>query len=169
MSETPQDFDFDKWLDDAERPERAVTVYQKSGLIADLDRLGEQITNADQDEDVDGPSMAGGVGQLRAEYQRLAQQFHDSALTIRVHGHDDEEKREFAVAHKGDADMAYIVLADAITSMKATPEQVKRLAKKIGQAQFGLLLTAYHQASTEIPVVSADFLPKPSTQDDGGE
>jgi hypothetical protein len=169
MTETPQDFDFDKWLDDAERPQRSVTVYQKSGLIADLDALEARILAAEDDEDVDGPSMAGGPAKLRAEYQKLAKQFHDSALTIRVQGHDDEEKRQFAIANKGDADLVYIVLADAIQSPKATPAQLKRLAEKVGEVQFGQILTAYHQASTEIPTVSADFLPKPSTQDDGGE
>jgi hypothetical protein len=169
MTETPQDFDFDAWLEGAERPERAVTVYQKAGLIADLDRLAEQINNADEDEDVDGPSMGGGVGKLRAEYQKLAKQFHDSALTIRVQGHDEDEKREIAQANKGDEDIAYIVLADAIQSPRATPEQLKKLAKKIGEVQFSQILTAYHQASTEIPTVSADFLPRRSTPDDGGE
>ncbi|MDQ0679085.1 hypothetical protein QFZ30_002467 [Arthrobacter pascens] len=171
MTETPQDFDFDAWLDDAERPQRAVTVYQKAGLIADLDRLGEQINNADETEDVDGPSMGGGVGKLRAEYQKIAQQFHDSALTIRVSGHGDEEKREFAKANTdaGASGLAYIVLSDAITAPKVTVDQVKRLEKKLGPAQFGLILSAYHQASTELPTVSADFLPKPSTRDDGGE
>jgi hypothetical protein len=167
MTETPQGFDFDKWLDDAERPERAVTVYQKAGLIADLDRLGEQINNADETEDVDGPSMGGGVGKLRAEYQKVAQQFHDSALTIRVQGHSDEEKREFLKASPEGA--VYAVLADAITTPKVTSDQVKRLEKKLGPAQFGLILTAYQQSSTELPIVSADFLPKPSTRGDGGE
>jgi hypothetical protein len=166
MSATPQDFDFDKWLDDAERPERAVTVYQKAGLIAELDRLEAQITNADEDE-VDGPSMGGGVGKLHAEYARVAKQFHDSALTVRVQGHSDEEKREL-LGDKPEG-VVYRVLADAITSPTATAEQVKRLEKKLGAAQFGLILNAYHQASTEIPVVSADFLPKRSTPDDGGE
>ncbi len=173
MTETPQDFDLDAWIDGAERPSRSVTVYQKAGLIADLDRVAEQITNAEDDaEEVDGPSMAGGgSAQLRVEYQRIAQQFHDSALTITVIGHSDEEKREFAQANKdaGPSGLAYIVLADAITSPKATVEQVKKLEKKLGPAQFGLILSAYHKASTEIPVVSADFLPKPSTLDDGGE
>jgi hypothetical protein len=169
MTETPQDFDFDAWLEGAERPERAVTVYQKAGLIADLDGLAEQINNADETEDVDGPSMGGGVGKLRAEYAKLAKQFHDSALTIRVQGHDEEEKREIAVANKGDENIAYIVLADAIQSPRATPEQLKRLAKKIGEVQFAQILTAYHEASTELPSVSADFLPRHSTRDDGGE
>lgn len=166
MSATPQDFDFDKWLDDAERPERAVTVYQKAGLIAELDRLEAQITNADDDE-VDGPSMGGGVGKLRAEYAMVAKQFHDSGLTVKVGGHSDDEKRELL---KDSPDgPAYIVLADAIKSPTVTAEQVKRLEKAIGPAQFGLILTAYHQASTELPSVSADFLPKRSTPDDGGE
>ena len=169
MTETPQDFDLDAWLDDAERPQRSVTVYQKAGLIADLDALEARILAADDDEDVDGPSMGGGVGKLRTEYAKLAKQFHDSALTIRVQGHDDEEKREIATANKGDENIAYIVLADAIQSPKATPEQLKRLAKKVGEVQFSQILTAYHQASTEIPAVSADFLPRRSTPDDGGE
>jgi len=166
MTVSPQDFDFDKWLDDADRPERAVTVYQKAGLIADLDRLEQQIVNADDDE-VDGPSMGGGVGKLRAEYAKVAKQFHDSALTIQVQGHSDEEKRAFLTDNP--EGVVYSVLADAITSPKIKVDQVKRLEKKIGPAQFGLILHAYHQASTEVPVVSADFLPKPSTRGDGGE
>ena len=170
MSETPQDFDFDAWLDDAERPERAVTVYQRAGLIADLDRLAERIENADDDE-VDGPSVGGGVGKLRAEYAKLAQQFHDSALTFRIAGHDEEQKREFAKANPDakPTELGRLVLADAIRSPKVTAEQLKRLAEKIGEVQFSKILVAYHQASTELPSVSADFLPKPSTRDDGGE
>jgi len=165
---TPQDFDFDAWLDDAERPARSVTVYQKAGLIADLDRLAEQIGNEDEEE-VDGPSMGG--GSLRAQYAKLAQQFHDSALTIRVQGHDDDEKRKLADDNPGltPTELGYIVIADAITSPKVTPAQLKRLAQKIGEAQFTQIPVAYHQASTEIPTVSADFLPKRSTPDDGGE
>lgn len=168
---TPQDFDLDAWLDDADRPERSVTVYQKAGLIADLDRLAEQIQNAAEDEDVDGPSMGGGVGKLRAEYAKVAAQFHESALTVRVAGHGDEEKRDFATANPdlAPSELGRVVLADAIKAPKITPEQVKRLEKKIGPAQFGLILNAYHQASTELPSVSADFLPKRSTQGDGGE
>ena len=164
---TPQDFDFDAWLDGADRPERAVTVYQKASLIADLDALEARILAADDEEDADGPSMAGGPAKLRAEYQRLAQQFHDSALTIRVQGHSDEEKREFLTDNP--EGVVYRVLADAITTPTVTSDQVKRLEKKLGPAQFGLILQAYQKASTEIPAVSADFLPKPSTRGDGGE
>ena len=170
MTETPQEFDVDAWIDGAERPARSVTVYQRAGLIADLDALAERILNAD-DEEVDGPSMGGGIGKLRAEYQKLAQQFHDSGLTVRVAGHDEAEKRDFAKANPDpDANgLAWIVLSDAIQSPKVSPDQVKRLAGAVGEAQFSRVLVACHQASTEIPTVSADFLPKRSTPDDGGE
>lgn len=169
---TPQDFDFDAWLEGAERPERAVTVYQKAGLIADLDRLEAQILAADDSEDADGPSMGGGAGKLRAEYQKLAQQFHDSALTFVVQGRDDAEKAELLKSNKDAVErgeFGYVVLADAILSPQVTPEQLKRLAAKIGEAQFNQLAIAYQKASTEVPAVSADFLPKPSTRGDGGE
>lgn len=171
MSETPQDFDFDAWLDDASRPEHGVTVYQKAGLIADLDRLAEQITNADETEDVDGPSMAGGTGLLREEYAKLAQQFHDSALTIRVQGLNEDEQIEIRKAHADleASDLGRVVIAEAITYPRVTPAQVKKLEKAIGDAQFGKILAAYYKACKEIPTVSADFLPKPSTRDDGGE
>lgn len=167
---TPQDFDFDAWLDGAARPERAVTVYQKAGLISDLDKLQAQISNTD-DEDVDGPSMGGGAGELRADYAKLAKQFHDSALTLIVGGRSDDEKREFAAANLAvtSDDLGYAILADAITSPKITTEQLKRFEKKVGPAQFGLILAAFKSASKELPAVSADFLPKRSTPDDGGE
>lgn len=167
---TPQDFDVDAWLDDAERPARSVTVYQKSGLIADLDRLAEQIGNAEDDEDVDGPSMGGStVSNLRGEYAKLAKQFHDSALVIRVEGRDQHERVKIASGVKDIEMKDAAVLADAIQSPKFTPEQVIRLVEKIGGAQAKLLVDRFNEASEDIPAVSADFLPKPSTRGDGGE
>jgi hypothetical protein len=168
---TPQDFDFDAWLEDADRPERSVTVYQKAGLIADLDALAEKITNAEADEDVDGPSMGGGIGGLRAEYAAIAQRFHDSALTIRVQSLTKDEQREIGAAHEDlDAnELGAFILAQAITYPKVKPAQVKKLSRAVGDAQFAKILTAYHQACSEMPEVSADFLPKPSTRGDGGE
>jgi len=165
---TPQEFDVDAWLDDAERPERAVTVYQKASLIAQLDELEAQIANADEDE-VDGPSMGGGVAKLHAEYAALAKQFHDSALTIRVQGRDQHERVKIAAGAKDDALRDAAVLADAIQSPKFTAEQVVRLVDKLGGAQAKLIVTRFEEASKEIPSVSADFLPKPSTRGDGGE
>jgi hypothetical protein len=175
MTETPQDFDFDAWLDGAERPERAVTVYQKANLIADLDALESRILIAEEEEgDPEFERQLSSMTEsqkLQSEYRKLAQQFHDSALTIRVQGRSDDEKRGLAQANSSatGTDLAYVILADAVTSPRATPEQLRRLEKKIGAAQFGLVLAAFKNASESIPSVSADFLPKPSTRGDGGE
>ena len=167
---TTQDLDVDAWLNDAERPARSVTVYQKAGLIADLDALAVQIENA-EGEEVDGPSMGGGVGALRARYADLAQKFHDSALTIRVQSLTNQEQADLLKGHDDDDmnDRGAIVLAEAIVSPKVTPAQVKRLNSILGDAQFARIMDAWHSACREAPEVSADFLPKRSTPDDGGE
>ncbi len=168
MTETPQDFDIDAWLEDAERPARSVTVYQKAGLIADLDALAERIENEDGEE-VDGPSMGG--GNLRAKYADLAQKFHDSALVIKLEGRSEAEKVVLAKANQGltGTQLGYVVIADAIQSPKVTPAQLEKLAGKLGEAQFNRIISRFHEACTELPAVSADFLPKRSTPDDGGE
>lgn len=171
MSEvTPQDFDFDKWLDGADRPSRAVKVYQKAGIVADLEVLAERIQNSEADE-VDGPSMSGGSGKLRAEYARLTQEFYDSGLTVRVQSLTREEQADIhnRNASADELDAGSCVIAAAITSPKITPAQVRALEKKIGPAQFGRIVTAFNLACSEAPEVSADFLPKRSTQGDGEE
>ena len=164
---TPQDFDVDAWLNDAERPARSVTVYQKAGLIAELDALAAQIENA-EGEEVDGPSMGG--GNLRAKYADLARKFHDSALTVKVQSLTNQEQADLLKESGGDqVDRGAVVLAEAIVSPKMTPAQVKRFNAVLGDAQFSRIMDAWHSACREAPEVSADFLPKRSTPDDGGE
>lgn len=176
MTETPQDFDIDAWLEDAERPARSVTVYQKAGLIADLDALEEQIENAETEEAAD-LTYERGIGEqsesqrLTREYSKLAKQFHDSALVIKLEGRSDAEKIALAKANPGltGTQLGYITIADAIQSPKVTPAQLEKLAGKIGESQFNQIIARFHEACTEVPAVSADFLPKRSTPDDGGE
>ena len=167
---TPQDFDLEAWLDDADRPERAVTVYRKAGLIAEMDILAQKIQNADEEE-VDGPPMGGGVGKLRGDYAKLAQQFHDSALTVRVQSRTMKERLELEKANPGlDTEgIGFVVLADAIKSPKASASQLEKMKTVIGEAQFRLIIRAFNSACDDLPEVSADFLPKPSTRGDGGE
>ena len=173
---TPQDFDIDAWLEDAERPARSVTVYQKAGLIADLDALQERIENAETDEAAD-LNHERGLGEqsesqrLTGEYAKLAKRFHDSALVIKIEGRTDVEKVELTKASAGldQTHMGYSVLADAIQSPRFTPAQIEKLASRIGEVQFMQIVGMFHKACTELPTVSADFLPNASTPGDGGE
>ncbi|MEV7472227.1 hypothetical protein AB0N33_00755 [Pseudarthrobacter oxydans] len=173
---TPQDFDLDAWIDGAERPARSVTVYQKAGLIAELDALAERIENAEADESAE-MVYERGIGEqsesqrLRVEFNKLSKQFHDSALVITLEGRDDAEKTALAKANPGltGTQMGYVVIADAITAPKITAAQLEKLAGRIGDVQFDRVIAQFHKACTELPAVSADFLPKRSTPDDGGE
>jgi hypothetical protein len=167
---TPQDFDLDAWLEGADRPERAVTVYRNAGLIAEMDILEQQITNADED-DVDGPSMGGGAGKLRAQYAKLAQQFQASALTVRVHSltKDEQVKINEDNPDLKPGELGFHILSAALTSPKASPAQLQKMQETLGEAQFGLIIRAFNSACNDLPEVSADFLPKPSTRGDGGE
>lgn len=160
----PETFDLDAWLEDAERPEHAVTVYQKAGLIADLDVLAARIEAADEDDEVDGPSMGGGVGKLRAQYEALAKQFHDSALTVRVQSLTQDEQKAILEENKGldAAELGRLILSRALVHPVATPDQLRKLNAVVGDAQFNRILQAFYQACGEVPAVSADFLPKSS-------
>ena len=173
---TPQVFDLDAWIDGAERPARSLTIYQKAGLIADLDALAEHIENAEAAEAAElvyerGIGESSESQKLRAEYAKLAQQFHDSGLTLRIEGRDEAEKREIAAANPGltGTQLGYVVIADAITYPRFTPAQFEKLVGKLGEVQYGRIIGRFHEACSEMPSVSADFLPRPSTPDDGGE
>lgn len=169
---TPQDFDVEAWIEGVERPERGVTVFQKAALLADLDLLAEKIQHAEAAEDLE-PALAevGEARRLRARYAELAQQFHDSGVQFRVRGMDDHEKRALRLANPDlePSEFGYLVFSEAIVSPKLTPAQVKKLEANLGETQFGCIAEKFYEASREMPEVSADFLPKPSTQDDGGE
>lgn len=175
-STTPQEFNLDAWLEDADRPERSVTVYQKAGLIADLDRLAAQIENAETDESaamVNERRLGeeSEVQRLTREYAAVAKRFHDSALVVRVRSISDAEQAEIREANPNlnQRELGKLVLSEAFVSPKATPEQVGKLERILGDAQFSLIVGAWQQACRAVPVVSADFLPKRSTPADGGE
>lgn len=172
----PQTFDVDAWIDGAERPVRSVTIYQRAGLLADLDALEERILIADAEESADSIDERR-LGEqteadhLRGKYTELAKQFHDSALTIRIEGRDESEREAIVLPLPGltPKQRGAVVLADAIISPKFTPEQLEKLAAKVGEVQFSRIVTRFHEACEAMPKVSADFLPKPSTPDAGGE
>ena len=163
----PETFDLDAWIDGAERTVRAVTVYQKAGLIADLDALAARIENAEREEAVDGPGMGGGSGRLRAEYAKLAEQFKASALTVRMKALTVDEKADIEKAHKDDTGAH--ILAASMVEPAITAEQILKLEKAIGNAQFRLIIQAYNRACEDEPTVSADFLPKSSGQGSSDE
>lgn len=169
MSElNPETFDLDAWIEGAERTVRSATVYQKAGLIGDLDLLATRIENAEREEAVDGPGMGGGAGKLRAQYARLAEEFKASALVVRMKALTTDERKAIQDAHP-DENVGSYVLAASMVEPRVTPEQIVKLEKALGNAQFTLIIQAFNRACEDTPSVSADFLPKSSGQDDSEE
>lgn len=160
-------FDLDAWISGAERTVRSATVYQKAHLIGEMDVLAERIANVEREEAVDGPSMGGGSGKLRAEYARLADEFKESALVVRMKALTLDEKKAIEKANKKDPGAH--ILSASMVEPKCSPEQIVKLEDAIGNAQMKLIIRAYNRACDDEPAVSADFLPKSSGQESSDE
>lgn len=91
FGETPEEFDFDSWLEQSGRPQRTVTVYSDWGLFDELARLEKAIEVADADDD---PAMdeVGGE-ELREQYQELVSQLEASGKTFTLRSLTNEEVR----------------------------------------------------------------------------
>lgn len=188
---TPEEFDFAKWMAGAYKPTRGSTIHQRGDLIAELDRLREQIELA-EDVPADERSLADlSPNRLREKYAVLAQEFHDSGLFVKVSGHTNEEKLaiaklidaevevKFAKDDKSEEanayryekskDLTYVLIEDALVSPRLTAEQLKQLHSKIGESEFSRVVTDYQLASNSLNEPDADFLPKPSTPDETAE
>lgn len=188
---TPESFDFDQWLAGAYKPTRGSTVHQRGDLIAELDRVQEQIELAESVPDEERSLSDASPDKLRAKYAELAQQFHDSGLFVKVAGHSIEEKQAIykaadaeveskfaaddksaeAKAHRVEQakQLTYVLLEDALVSPRLTAEQLRQLHQRVGEAEFTRVVRDYQAASSAINEPSADFLPKPSTQGEAGE
>ena len=102
MTESTPDFDLDAWLDGAKRTERAVTVYARADLLADIDRLEvEKRTLAAIPEEDRSLSDGDGSG-LQDQIDVLNVQLDKSKMELRVTFLDDEEQDAIREAVKKD-------------------------------------------------------------------
>ena len=104
------DFDLEAWLDGAKRTERAVTVYSRGDLLADIDKLeAEQRTLAAIPES-DRAMSDGDGSHLQARIDELNLKIDASKLEMRVTFLDDEEqaaiRSEVKAELKAEADSA---------------------------------------------------------------
>lgn len=170
--EAPVDFDLDAWLTDAKRPERSVTVYKRADLIADLDELERQIDNAHR-AGAEEESLSSSGAKIEAEYLAKLQEFHDSALTIRVRGLTQEEMNaihsEGKKAKENQTQIGRRLIEAALVSPRINAAGLERLANAIGDAQMTQIVNAYQLATMKAPVVTVPFSLRSSGQDDTQE
>jgi hypothetical protein len=168
--EAPEDFDIDAWLSDAKRPERSVTVYKRADLMADLDALERRIEEAKSVPEED-QSLTDSADLLEQEYVKLAQQFHDSGITIRVKGLTQDEidaiGKKAKADNRSDAEIGRLQIEAALVSPKMTFEQLGKLSAAIGDAQMSKIVAAYQLATLQQPEVTVPFSRRSSGQGNG--
>lgn len=169
---TPHEFDMDAWLSGASRPTRSVTIYRDGALLADLDRLAEEIRvmeAADGEEPVEWSMTDPSPATLRHEYAELSERFHAGAVVVRVQSLSAAEQKRIRDGREA-SDMDGIsrdLVHAAIVSPAMTREQFAALVDVIGGSQWKKLQAAYLLATSGDVEPSADFLPQSSTLDDG--
>lgn len=178
---TPESFDLDAWLDDAQRPQRSVKVYGRADLIAQMDELERRI----KVEEEAGERAVGDrtIPDLKDEWETLAAQFTASGLDVTVQGlnaadvkavEDDvleldglppkaKDKRRADPTPDEQARIGQALLAKAIVSPPMTVEQVATLTDRIGEAQVMRLVTAWRLAGAQEFKVKAPFSQGSST------
>lgn len=89
---TTEEFNLDAWLDGAKRTERAVTLYARADLLADIDKLKAQMRAlAPTPEDDDSYASDGPAADLQAKIDALYIQMDASKIELRVSTLIDEE------------------------------------------------------------------------------
>lgn len=188
---TPEDFVFADWMAGAHKPTRGSTVYQRGDLMADLDRVREQIEVAELIPADERSLTDASPDKLRKEYETLAEQFYNSGLFVKMAGLTPDEqvtisnkldKETYATHEKGDKSdealekisdarktLTYRLMAASIVSPKLDESQLRQLHQIIGDAQFNKLVQDYKLASATLNEPDADFLRKPSTPQETGE
>lgn len=169
---TPEDFDFDAWLSDAQRQKRSVVIYKRADLLADLDDLERQLANAAEVPEEDR-SLADKTGKLQAQYLAKLQQFHDSGLKITVKGLTRDEIDNIGKAAKVEklttSQTGRRLIEAALVSPRLSYEQLGQLEDAIGDAQMNKIVQAYQLATMKAPEVTAPFSLKSSGQGSGQE
>lgn len=102
MPETTDDFDLDAWLDGAKRTERAVTVYARADLLADIDRLEAEKAVEEAVNGAERSIADDGGARIQAKIDALLFDLDKSKLELRVTFLDDEEQNAIRDAVKKD-------------------------------------------------------------------
>lgn len=158
----PVAFDLDAWIGGVTSTVRAVTLYQRPDLLAEVDRLQRELRIAEQtpaeDRGMNDPTPDG----VRAELERVARLFESSAIVFKVEGRSDEarERIEKRLKKQGVTDELTIVLhqlEDAIVEPKGVTADFLRKLNDRSEPQVKMLLTAASLANFQPPRVDVPF------------
>lgn len=163
--------DIDSWLAQAKPPRRSVTVYGRGDLYARIQDLRVQADRLDAAE-IPGDTRPGKPGDdLRAQADALAEQIESSRLVLHIRGALLEERLELVEKHENDssdspgAGLAYTIelMSRCIVQPGMTADQVRKLRRSIGEAQWHQVVDALENATQEpisVPLSRAGSAPR---------
>jgi hypothetical protein len=158
-------FDVDAWLEEARPPQRAVVVYGRADLLAEI-----QAVQAEPHE------VMGGSDKAR-RLRRLREQLDESRRVIRVRALLESERAELGALYTKPSDSddgesqfdaagyEAAAFARAMVDPVMSLEQVHRLHSAIGEVQWAAIGSAITRASTEEIAVPLSRLDSESTRD----
>ena len=153
---TPDEFDIDKWLDQASRPRREVTIYRDWALLVEYDRLVAQAEEAGDDEAMGEASTAEQIADVLARMEA-------SKLVLTVEALTGSERKELAEAAPtktidlgegktrekvDEVALGNMIAAKAIISHDFTADQIERMRVKLGDGPMHSLYTAIAELNT---------------------
>lgn len=167
--QTPEDFDFAAWLEGVRPTRRAVTLYQRADVIAELEALAERIESLP-----DGPEVDEAVDRFDA----LKDEFHHGRVFV-VEARSPEWVEHFqaearkALGVKGeptqaqDARVLFEQLAAQIVTPRVDADQLERL-QNVNAGEFNKLAAALGFANRQVAqsagVLKLDFTSRRSAK-----
>lgn len=158
----PATFDLDAWIGGVTGTVRAVTLYQRSDLLGQIDELQRELRIAEQvsseDRGMNDPTPDG----IRQRIEQAAREFEASGAVFKVEGRSDESRERIAkrLKKQGVTDEETVVihqLADAIVEPKGVgPEFLRKLGER-SEPQLRMLMVAMGRANFEPPKVDVPF------------
>lgn len=158
----PATFDLNAWINGVTGTVRAVTLYQRADLLAEVDELQRQLRIAeripDEDRGLGDPTPDG----IRRRLEQVAADFEKSALVFKVQGQSDEARDRIAkkLKKQGVTDEEEVVLhqlAAAVVEPKGVTVDVLRTMQERSEPQVKMLLTAASLANYAPPAVDVNF------------
>ncbi|TYP82075.1 hypothetical protein [Blastococcus xanthinilyticus] len=158
----PDTFDLNAWIGGVTGTVRAVTLYQRSDLLAVIDGLQRELRLAELVADEDRGMNDASPDGIRQRIEETAREFEASGLVFKVEGRSDESRERIAKRLKKqnvtDAETVVLhQLADAVVEPKGITVDFLRRLQETSEPQLKMLLTAASLANFQPPKVDVNF------------
>lgn len=175
----PADFDVNAWVKGVRSTVRAVTLYQRADLLAEIEDLGRRLEieqRAAEDEDsLDGNQ----ANELAEQLEELYAEFVASGVTWKVEARSadwltnvekqvNKHRDSNGLSKEARAELVTATqLADAVIQPTGVTIEHLETLREVSDAQYRRLVAAFLAACSQAPGVSVPFSQRPSGKNGG--